>query len=121
MENTVDYEAIFGMITGIIISLGLFAAIFFAIFYSIKAKNKERMALIDKGVDISEIYRKKENSNGFFKFGFIIIGIGIGLVFGVIFSKSGILPDVISYFSMILLFGGGAILLANYLLLKNKA
>lgn len=119
MEQSVDYVAISGMVTGIVISLGLFAAIFFAIFYAIKAKNKERMALIDKGVDISEIYRKKDRKNVFFKFGMILIGIAAGLVFGVIFSGIRLMPPAVAYFSMILLFGGGAILLANHLLEKK--
>jgi hypothetical protein len=110
---------IFGMITGIIINLGLFTAVILAIYYNVRARNKERMALIEKGVDISEIYKKKESSNGFFKFGVIVIGIAIGLIFGVIFSESEILPAVVSYFSMILLFGGAGVLFANYLVAKK--
>jgi len=119
MEESMQLIPIFGMVTGIIINLGLFTAIVLAIYYSVRARNKERMALIEKGVDISEIYKKKENRHGFFKFGFILIGIAVGMVFGVIFSKLGLLPDVVSYFSMILLFGGASVLLANYLVAKK--
>lgn len=120
MEN-LDLIPVFGMLTGIIINLAFFATIVLAIYYSVKARNKERMALIEKGVDISEIYKKKENRHGFFKFGLTLMGIGLGLVFGVLFSKWGILPDVASYFSMILLFGGMGILLANHLVSKKTA
>lgn len=117
MEN--QMIPIFGMITGIIINLGLFTAIILAIYYNVRARNKERMALIEKGVDISEIYKKKENSHGFFKFGVIIIGIAIGLIFGVIANRTELLPSVVSYFSMILLFGGAGVLFANYLVAKK--
>ena len=120
MEESLELVPIFGMLTGIIINLGFFAAVILAIYYNVRARNKERMALIEKGVDISEIYKKKENPHGFFKFGVIVIGIGFGLVFGVVFSKVGILPDVVSYFSMILVFGGAGVLLANYLVAKKK-
>lgn len=120
MEQNFDLIPIFGMLTGIIINLGLFTAIVLAIYYNVRARNKERMALIEKGVDISEIYKKKGNQHGFFKFGFIIMGIGLGLVFGVVFSKIGLLPDVVSYFSMILLFGGVGVLVANYLVSKKE-
>lgn len=120
MEQTVDYEALFGMLTGIIISLAFFAAIFFSFFYAIKARNKERMALIEHGVDVSTIYRKRENKNGFFKFGFILIGVALGLIFGAIFSASGIMEEPVSYFAMILLFGGGGVLLANHLITKKE-
>lgn len=121
MGQSVDYEAIFGMITGIIISLGFFAAVFFSIFYALKAKNNERMALIEKGVDLSTTYRKRNFKHGFFKLGFILVGIAIGLVFAAIFSRIGLLPDGVAYFAMVLLFGGGAILFANHLISKKEA
>jgi len=120
MENSQDLIPIFGMLTGIIINLGLFTAIILAIYYSVRARNKERMALIEKGADVSEIYKKKDNTHGFFKFGMILVGIAIGLIFGVIFSKINLLPGVVAYFSMILLFGGLGVLLANYLAANKK-
>lgn len=120
MENSIDYDSLFELITGIIITLGLFATIFFAIYYTIQARNKERLALIEKGHDITSIYKKRENKNGFFKLGFIFIGIALGLIFGIFFGKIGLIPLQYSILSMMLLFGGGAILLANYLILKEK-
>ena len=108
---------IFGMLTGIIINLGLFATISIAIYYSVKARNKERMALIERGVDISEIYKKKGTGHGFFKFGVVLMGIGIGLLLGYILSSA--VNPVVSYFSMILLFGGIGVLVANYLVAKK--
>ena len=119
MEQNLELIPIFGMLTGIIINLGLFTAIVLAIYFSTKARNKERMALIEKGVDLTEIYKKKENSHGFFKFGMILIGIALGLVFGVLFSKAELLPSVVSYFSMILLFGGASVLVANFIVAKK--
>jgi Flp pilus assembly protein TadB len=115
-----NFIPVFGMITAIIINLGLFTAIILAIYYNVKARNKERMALIERGVDLSEIYKKKESGNGFFKFGFILIGIALGLVFGMIFSKLELFPPVVSYFAFILLFGGISVLVANYLVAKKK-
>jgi hypothetical protein len=109
---------IFGMLTGIIINLGLFTTIILAIYFSNKARNKERMALIERGVDISEIYKKKESSKyGFFKLGIVLIGIAAGLLLGNVFSNE--LNPVVSYFSMILLCGGIAVILANYLVAKK--
>ncbi|MFA6401628.1 MAG: DUF6249 domain-containing protein [Salinivirgaceae bacterium] len=119
-DSSVTMIPIFGMLTGIIINLGLFTAIVLAIYYNVKARNKERMALIEKGVDLTEIYKKKETGNGFFKFGMILIGIALGLVFGVIFSKLELFPPVVSYFAFILLFGGISVLVANYLVSKKK-
>lgn len=111
---------IFGMLTGVLINIAMFTTIILAVYYNTKARNKERMALIEKGVDVSEIYRKKENPHTFYKLGFVLIGIAVGLIFSVIVSKLGLLPSVVAYFSMILLFGGVAMLLANYLLKEKQ-
>ena len=111
---------VFGMITGIIINLALFTIIILAIYYSVKARNKERMALIEKGMDISEIYKKKEGGYGFFKFGMVLMGLGVGLFLGVLLSKIAFIPAVAAYFSMILLGGGAGIIYANILVQKKK-
>ncbi|MCK9207245.1 MAG: hypothetical protein M0P66_09050 [Salinivirgaceae bacterium] len=121
MEQSENMIPIMGMLTGIIINLGLFTAIVLAIYYSVKARNKERMALIEKGVDISEIYRKKETKHGFFKFGVVLMGIGLGLVFGVLLSQFNAIPPVVAYFAGILFFGGTGVLLANYLAAKKSS
>ncbi len=112
---------IFGMFTGIIINIAMFTTIILAVYYTTKAKNKERMALIEKGADVSEIYRKKENPNSFFKTASILIGIAVGLVFAVVISNLGWLPTVVAYFAMILLFGGIAMLIADELLKRKKS
>ncbi len=119
MEPTII--PIFGMITGIIINLGLFTAITLAIYYNVKARNKERMALIEKGVDISEIYKvKKSNGNGFLKLGMFLIGVAVGLVFAVLLSRINLMPPVVAYFSMILLFGGISVVATNYWIANHK-
>lgn len=117
MEN--HLVELMGMLTGALISLGFFAAIFFAIYFSVKARNKERMMLIERGVDISEIYKKKNtgNGHGFFKFGVVAIGIGVGLMVGWILSMLFYNP-VVSYFIGILVFGGVGVLVANFLVEK---
>ncbi|HCC31610.1 MAG TPA: hypothetical protein DEQ03_16405 [Marinilabiliales bacterium] len=121
MEQSETLIPIFGMLTAVIINLGLFTAIVLAIYYSVKAQNKERMALIEKGVDISEIYRKKETKHVFFKFGVVLMGIGLGLVFGVLLSQFNAIPPVVAYFAGILFFGGTGVLLANYLAAKKSS
>lgn len=65
-----------------LIWLGLFAAIFFAWYYYLKARNKERMALIESGKDVSEIYSKQEIKFRFpwLKLGIIGTGFSLGLM-----------------------------------------
>ncbi|MEN8117333.1 MAG: hypothetical protein ABFS16_10160 [Bacteroidota bacterium] len=40
--------------------LGFFAAVFLGWYFYLKARNKERMSLIESGKDVSEIYSKQE-------------------------------------------------------------
>lgn len=67
-------------ITDTIVWLGFFCAIFFAYYYYLRFRNKERILLIEKNVDISEIYKKQERHFPWFMIGFTLLGIGLGLV-----------------------------------------
>lgn len=116
-NNTVE---LMGMLTGIIISLGFFAAIILSIFFLVKTRNKERMAIIEKGGDLSELYRKKRSGHGFFKVGMVVVGLALGLILAGFIENAHILPEGLSYFAMILLGGGSGIILANYLITNNK-
>jgi hypothetical protein len=78
---TADY------ITTMFIWLGFFAAVFFAYYFYLTLQSKERTLLIEKGIDISEFYKKNERLKFRFKFlfpwftfGLMILGIGIGVV-----------------------------------------
>jgi len=118
-----DMEAIpiFGMITGIIITLGFFTAIVLTVHYFVKARNKEKMALIEKGVDISELYSSKERRNETLKYGMLFIGIAVGLFVGHLLGDYTRMNHVVSYFSMILLFGGGSLIIFHWYNSRNSA
>lgn len=119
--DTEQLIPIAGMVTAVLINLGLFAMFILIAYYNNRSRNKERMAMIEKGMDVSEIYKRKENKYGFLKFGLIIIGIGVGLIFSVILAKINLFPAVVSYFIGVLMFTGLAILYANNLIEKRKS
>lgn len=64
-----------------LIWLGFFAAIFLGWYFFIQARNKERMALIERDKDVSEIYAKQQIIIRFpwLKLGTLITGVGFGL------------------------------------------
>lgn len=83
------------------------------------------MKLIEKNVDLSEIYKKKTNWQNlpWFIISFLLLGIGIGAIVGAylmsfhdLFGGAG--PFV--FFASIFIFGAGGILIGRSLEKKRK-
>lgn len=112
-------EEIAGMIAGIIITLGITVGVVLSLYYYFKARNKERMAMIDKGV-ISNFEPPKRSPLRGLKFGLFIAGVGIGIFFGHILDTYTNIDEAASYFSMILLFGGLSFILSYFIELRKE-
>lgn len=69
--------------------LAFFATIFLGWYFYIKARNKERMSLIEKGKDVSEIYSKREIKFQvpWLKIGIILTGFSLGWLAAFIISE----------------------------------
>ena len=104
--------------------LGFFAAVFFGWYYFLQARNKERMALIERDKDVSEIYSKQEFKFRFpwLKLGMLIagIGLGLGIMAIVVLNMAG--PNGLSedqegilYTTGAMFFGGMGIVIAYFL------
>ena len=102
---------IMGMLTGIITTIAFCITIILSVKYVTEARNREKMALIEKGVDLSLIYHKKDHRNFALKAGMFLVGIAIGLLVGFLLNNYTGVNGVISYFSMTLLFGGMSLIL----------
>lgn len=107
----VEIIPIMGMVTGIITTLAFFVALVLAIKYVTNARSREKMALIEKGIDISTIYSKKDHRNTALKVGMFLVGIAVGLILGNLLAELTEINAVISYFSMTLLCGGASLIL----------
>lgn len=100
----------------ILVPIILFLSIFgiFAVYFF--TRNKERLALIDKGVDISLITRQANGESPMkywvIKVGFLMIGIAIGILMGSLATRQGMGEE--AYPAMILLFGGLALVASYY-------
>lgn len=103
-------------------SLGLPAVAFVIIFVARRrALNQERMALIEKGGDLTQLEHKasKPSPGSLLKFGYITSGLGLGVFFGYIISTYSSLDTVVMMIAMPVLFAGLAAILAHNKL-KNK-
>ncbi|MFO8000610.1 MAG: DUF6249 domain-containing protein [Marinilabilia sp.] len=101
--------AFFGMIFGIVVLVTYY-----------RNKRMERTALIASGRDAS-IFREEDKKSRIhsFKYGIFLIGIAIGFIIGDILANNLVMNEGIAYISMVLLFGGIA-LLVFYLLSRKK-
>lgn len=103
---------------GVISSIAFFATFFGVMYIFFTTRNKERMALIEKGADASLFNTGKEGTRNpvnwgkiTLKFGMFLMGIALGIIVGALLSQSGVLNEGANYVSMILLFGGLSLVL----------
>jgi len=103
----------------ILIPLIVFSSIFGMVYVFLNTRNKERLALIEKGADASLFASKKNyKSNLTLKFGMLAVGIGVGILVASIMETYTVLDEEIAYPSMIFLFGG-LFLIANAMIEKK--
>jgi F0F1-type ATP synthase membrane subunit c/vacuolar-type H+-ATPase subunit K len=108
--------------------IALFATVFGIVYTHYTTRNKERMALIEKGADASLFNTGKEGKGlgvnwGKFalKIGMLFMGIGLGIIAGAIFESLSVFPhEEPGYLSMIFIFGGLALVLYYIIDRKSK-
>lgn len=103
----------------IVAILSTFTFLTVSVYLYFSSRHNERMALIERGLDAS-ILRVDKRGNRALKFGLLFVMVGIGLVFGDAFYRIGLLSEEVSYFSMIFLMGGLALLLYHFYLTKKE-
>src|SRR5882672_9216852 len=91
-------------IMGIMIPIISIIGFFIAIIYIRKFQNAERMAIIEKGLN-PEIFKKESSSAGTLRAAMLLLGAGLGLLFGYFLDRAWDMEEV-AYFSMIFIFGG---------------
>jgi len=111
----------------VITFIALFAAAFGSWYIFITTRNKERMALIEKGADASLFNTGREGSRtginwGKFtlKFGMLAMGIALGIIAGSLLANASVLDEDASYSSMVFFFGGLSLVLFYIIDKKSK-
>jgi tetrahydromethanopterin S-methyltransferase subunit G len=98
----------------IIIPLSFFLASFGVVYLFLTTRNRERMAMIEKGADPSMFV----NRNIGFKIGMLLVGAAIGLIIGLILIELTTLNEAI-VLALILLFGGLGLVAENVISRKR--
>ena len=103
----------------IIVPVVLFLTIGVSYYFYLRARTKERLAAIEKGMDVLPVNKKSGNGRKtIFTIGLFFVGISLGLLFGYILKEYVGIEKITAYFSMILLFGGASLVASN--LIKPK-
>jgi len=100
------------MAVEILVPLSCFAMIFGIVYIVVSARNRERMALIERGMNPDMFESKKEKSgSNILKWGLLMVGVALGSIAGGLLEKLVGIGEDTAYFSMIVLFGGAALIL----------
>ena len=98
---------------GLFVPIGFFLAIFAILYVYWTTRTKERLAIVEKGVDASvfkiDPVRKRLD---LVKWGIFMIALAIGVVTGFLLSNA--INEVVAFFTMILLFGGLGLIVAYF-------
>ncbi|MFC1561164.1 DUF6249 domain-containing protein [Candidatus Latescibacterota bacterium] len=99
----------------ILASLIFFVLIAVLIFLYIMAKQKERIVLIEKGIDITKINSKKYVHYTNMRIGILLIALAIGLIVGYIFTSITNMNVYIIYAVSLLMCEGIGFLIYYYM------
>ena len=104
----------------ILIPLSFFAAVFGIAYLYFITRNKERMALIEKGASAELFNKPVKEGIGALKLGVMAIGVGIGIVTANLFVSAHLLDEEVAFPSMIFLFAGLGLVASYYMTVSKK-
>ena len=86
-------------------------------------RRKERMAMMEKGIDPSTFIAPKKASSAALKYGILLISIALGIFVGkwVASTEMFMYEEEAAYFSMIFLFGGLGLVIYHFMSRKMDA
>lgn len=103
----------------VIVPVAMFGTIPLIIF--LIHRHRERKALIEKGISAELLVSAtKDRTQESLKYGILAVGLAIGILIGNILDEYTRMSEEVSYFSMIFLFGGLALLTFYALAKKDK-
>jgi len=105
-------------LTPIFVLAIIFGSILAIVYLSMR--KKERMAMLDRGVDASVFLTHQKKGSVSLKYGILLIGIALGILLGKLLATTEAFFDAeeAAYFAMIFLFGGAS--LVTYYFLEKK-
>lgn len=85
----------------------------FMVYIFLNARNRERMAVIEKGLEPEMLNFSADSKWMILRLGMLMIAVGLGFFIGFILEEHSHLPPAASQVTLVLIFGGLA-LIANF-------
>ena len=105
----------------ILIPLVVFGAIFGVVYVFVSARNRERMAMIEKGVDPKDFITKTKISvYSILKWALLLVGVGFGLFIGSLLEAYTTISEEPAYIASALFFGGLGLTAAFFIQKKGQ-
>lgn len=95
----------------LLVSITAFAAIFGIIYVFLMTRHRERMSMLEKGVDASVFVSRSGSPT--LKFGLFFVGIAFGILIGNLLEDKFGVDEGVAFLSMIFLFGGISLIVSH--------
>ena len=96
------------------VSISAFAGIFGIVYVFLMTRHRERMSMLEKGVDPT-LFASRTSNSPTLKFGMLAIGIALGILLGNLLHQALDMSRHVAFLSMIFLCGGVS-LVANFVI-----
>jgi hypothetical protein len=108
-------------LTPVLVLLIIFGTILGIVYLGLR--KKERMAMMDKGIDPSTFITPRKAGSSSLKYGILLISVALGIFMGKWLVTTGMFQfeEEAAYFSMIFLFGGLGLVIYHFLDRKMQA
>lgn len=106
-------------VVSILVPIGFFVMLFGILYVYYTTRNRERLAMIEKGADAS-LFQNPDRISNIFKWGMFMVGIAVGIILGSAFASANIMDEGVSYPSMIFLFGGLSLIVVHLIEKKRQ-
>jgi len=102
-------------LTPVLVLTIIFGSIIAIVYLGIR--RKERMAMMEKGIDPSTFIPPKRASSAALKYGILLISVALGIFMGKFLSQTDMFmyEEEAAYFSMIFLFGGLGLVIYHFM------
>lgn len=102
----------------VLVPVSFFLTLFGIIYIVISARNRERLAMIEKGVNPADFAEQRKRTG--LRLGLLSVGIAMGILAGQFIGHATMMDIEPATFSMIFLFGGSALIMEHFMSRKDK-